>query len=226
MKKIKGFTLVEILVVLTIIGGLTFFSAVSGPVQLQKARDSVRKSQIDRVKKAIEEYYTDTNCYPQTIPTCTNSVVSEDMIYLDKIGCDPKTRLSYTYVSEISECPKWFQLYGNLEYIQDKIIDKIGCRNGCGPDCGFNYGMSSPNQNLDPYCKNIAAAVPEPGGTPGPTTIPETPLQYVCAPDGTCEVFANPGLSGCPDIYINDPLCQGACIKKINTCHDARGKTN
>ncbi|MDO8341197.1 MAG: prepilin-type N-terminal cleavage/methylation domain-containing protein [Candidatus Woesebacteria bacterium] len=222
----KGFVLIELLIVLTIVGVISVFSAVNGPTQLQKVRDAVRKSQIDRVKKAIEEYHQDTNCYPQTIPTCTNSINNEELVYLDKIGCDPKTKLSYTYVSEISECPKWYQLYGNLEYTLDKIIDKIGCREGCGPDCRFNYGVSSSNQNLDPYCKYLTASPVPGGGTPGPTTIPEPPLQYVCAPNGACEVFENPNLSGCPDIYINDPLCQGACDKKVNTCHDDRGKTN
>lgn len=226
LKKIfKGFTLVEILVVLTITGIISVFSAVNGPTQLQKARDGVRKSQIDRIKKAIEEYHIDTNCYPKTIPTCTNSIFSGDMTYLDKIACDPKSKLSYVYVSEISDCPKWYQLYGNLEYTLDKIIDKIGCREGCGPDCGFNYGVSSTNQDLDPYCKQIE--IPAFGGsTPQPTITPDVPLQYVCAPNGVCEVFANPEISGCPDVYINDPLCQGACDKKINTCHDDRGKTN
>ena len=225
-KTLKGFTIVEILVVLTITGVITIFSAVNGPTQLQKVRDAVRKSHIDRVKKAIEEYHQDTNCYPQTIPTCTNSVSNENLVYLDKIGCDPKTNLSYVYVAEISECPSWYQFYGNLEYTSDKIIDKVGCREGCGPDCGFNYGVSSSNQNLDPYCKHLTAT-PEPSnGTPQPTVIPIVPLQYVCAPAGTCEVFANPGLSGCPDIYINDPTCQEACYQKRNRCHDARGKTN
>lgn len=219
-KRFKSFTLIEILIILTITSVISVFSAVNAPTQLQKARDAVRKLQIDRIKKAVQEYYQDNDCYPQIIPVCTNSISSGTMTYLDKIACDPKTKLSYTYVPEISECPQWYQLYGNLEHEKDKIIDKIGCRNGCGPDCQFNYGVSSTNQTLDPFC-GISVSTDEP-------EIPEEdmPEQYVCAPSGSCEVFADPEISGCPDIYLNDPTCQDACNQRKNRCHDARGKTN
>ena len=224
VKKIfKSFTLVEILIVLTITGIISVFSVTNAPTQIKKSRDAIRKVQIDRIKKAIEDYYQDSECYPQTIPACTNSIVLGETTYLDTIACDPKTKLSYTYVAEISDCPSWYQLYANLEYFQDKAVDEVGCRNGCGPDCQFNYGVSSPNQQLDPYCEIVTTSTSETGTTePIPET--ETPEQYVCSPSGSCEVFANPEISGCPDIYLNDPTCQNACIKKINTCHDDRGK--
>ena len=225
-KIILGFTLVEILVVLTLIAGVSVFSAVQVPIQLQKSRDAVRKGGLDTMKKAIDEYYQDANCYPQTVPTCTNSLILGSLVINDNLPCDPKTALSYTYVPEISECPKWFQLYANLEYTQDKIIDKIGCRYGCGPDCQFNYGVSSPNQNLNPFCQaEIPTSPPESSPDPSPSPQPEQ-LQYVCSPSGVCEVYANPELSGCPDVYLNDPLCQDACPIRENRCHDARGKTN
>jgi len=227
IKKVsKGFTLIEILVTLALIAGVSVFSAVEVPIQLQKARDAVRKGGLDTMKKAIDEYYQDSNCYPQTIPTCTNSLILGSLVINDNLPCDPKTSLSYTYVPEISECPKWFQLYANLEYTQDKIIDKIGCRYGCGPNCQFNYGVASPNQNLNPFCEAEIPTTP-PVSSPDPLPSPEPQqLQYVCSPSGVCEVYANPELSGCPDVYLNDPLCQDACSIRENRCHDARGKTN
>lgn len=224
VKKVKAFTLIEILTVLAIISGLTIFSAISVPKQIKKARDSVRKSNIRRVVSAIEEIYQDTNCYPISIPLCTNSLKQDDLTIINKIPCDPKTNNSYVYVPENSSCPKWFQLYGILENTSDSIIDRVGCRNGCGPQCQFNFGISSTNQTLDPYCKE---ALPSSGSnTPNPSSTPQPVNQYACTPSGSCEIFINPEISGCPDIYINNPTCQEKCSDRIFRCHDDRGKNN
>lgn len=186
-----------------------------------KARDAVRKGNIRRIVSAIEEVYQDTNCYPDSIPLCTNPIKQGDLTILSKIPCDPKTKNSYVYVPENSDCPKWFQLYGILENISDPIIDNIGCREGCGPQCQFNFGIASTNQTLDPFCSDLSPT-PAPTSQPNPTTVD----QYVCSPSGNCEVYTNPELSGCPDIFVNDPTCQEKCSDRIYRCHDARGKTN
>lgn len=216
--KISAFTLVEILIVLSIISVITIFSAVNGPTQLQKARDAVRKSNIDRIKKAVEEYYQDKNCYPTAISACGNSFLDGNMVLIDNIPCDPTNKLSYTYVPETNDCPKSYQLYANLEYSADAIIDKIGCRNGCGPDCQYNYGVASPNEKLNPFCQ-------QPSATAVPVAT-EPVLQYVCAPSGSCEVYADPIISDCPNVYVDDPTCQNTCKDPKQRCHDARGKKN
>ena len=227
--RLKGFTLVEILVVLVLVGAIAVYAFINVPVQFAKAHDAERKGDVDIMGKFIEEYYLDTGCYPISIPLCKNRFNLNEKTYLSDIPCDPVSSLSYVYVSEISPCPSWYQLYGNLEYKEDKIIDRLGCRNGCGPECQFNYGISSSNVKLNPFCEDNTVADPEPTAvTPTPSPTPEEPpLQYVCAPGGACEVFANPEISGCPNIYLNDPTCQGdPCKDKKYRCHDASGKTN
>lgn len=216
-KQSFGFTLVEIITVITIIALLVAYSTIEIPNQLMKVRDAVRKQNLDTTKKAIEEYYQDTNCYPKDIPTCTNKLANGDLVILDKIPCDPKSKLSYTYVAEISDCPKWYHLYSNLEYLSDKIIDKVGCRSGCGPNCQFNYGVSSANQKLDSLCNQ-----PAPVASPMPSSAPS--IQYVCSPSGSCIEFTNPEKSGCPDVYLDDSTCQNACGDKDKRCHDSSGK--
>jgi len=224
----QGFTLVEVLVVVVLVGILIIFSLLNVPAQIARARDAQRKGDIDRVGKFIEDYYDDTGCYPISIPSCGNSFYFEDKVYLYDLPCDPRSRLSYVYVSEINSCPSWYQLYGNLENSQDTIIDKLGCRNGCGPKCQFNYGISSSNIRLNPFCEEtLPISTDTPSTSPIPTTTPEPiKLQYVCAPGGGCEAFVAPELSGCPDIYLDDPTCQGQCSVPKNRCHDSRGKTN
>jgi len=221
----KAFTLVEIITVLAVISLLLISAVVAAPKQLVKARDSIRKNNIRRIVSAIEEVYQDTNCYPNSIPLCTNPIIQGDLTVLDKIPCDPKTKNSYVYVPENSTCPKWFQLYGILENTNDSIIDKVGCREGCGPQCQFNFGIASTNQVLDPFCSE-SSPTPGPSSTPDTETKTETVNQYVCSPGGACEIYANPEISGCPDIYVNDPTCQNKCQEKIYRCHDAKGKTN
>lgn len=238
---LKGFTLVELLMTFFLIGVLVVFSLFYIPAQTAKARDAVRKENIGNVGKYIEDYYDDTGCYPSSVPVCGYSLDSGTKTYVSNIPCDPKSKDSYVYVSEISDCPSWFQLYGNLEYTKDSIIDRVGCRDGCGPKCQFNFGTSSSNVRLNPYCKETVptpspiltptptiVVTPTPTSSPTPTPIPTpTPqnMQYVCAPGGACEVFARPEISGCPDIYINDPTCQNnPCKDKKYRCHDSRGK--
>ena len=217
-KKInRAFTLVEILAILSIMGILLIFSFLAIPKQIIKARDAVRKNHIRRVASALEEYQEDNNCYPISLPLCTNSLKSGDLILINELPCDPSTDFSYVYVAESGECPSWFQLYGILENKNDPIIEKVDCQNGCGPDCQFNFGIASTNQVLDPFCGELGEDDdPEP---------PETVDQYVCAPSGECEVFADPEISGCPDIYPNDPTCQDKCEDRIYRCHDSRGKS-
>lgn len=211
----KAFTLVEILIVLAVISSLLILGFLAVPSQIKKARDAARKAHLNIMKNAINEYYQDTDCYPQTLPLCENPFMLADSIIKDTIPCDPFSKQSYVYVSEISQCPSWYQLYANLEYTEDKIIDKVGCRNGCGPDCQFNYGVASANQVLNPYCEQEASQTP-----------PPLPAQYACAPGGGCSIYVDPEVSGCPNVYPDDPTCQDACSNPKNRCHDARGKQN
>lgn len=211
-RKRKGFTLVEVLIVLTVLIVIFIISSMAIPKQLMKARDAVRKGQLDSFKKAVDIYYQDAECYPRSVPACKNPLVLGDSVIKDHLPCDPKTNLSYSYITDLSSCPSWFQIYTNLEVTEDKIIEKVGCSEGCGPDCQFNYGVSSSNQKLDPLC----------------TVYEEPPpvQQYVCAPGGSCEVFVDPYISGCPNIYPDDPTCQDACSDPHKRCHDASGKTS
>jgi prepilin-type N-terminal cleavage/methylation domain-containing protein len=66
---IKGFTLVELLVVISIIGILSTFAMVSLNVARVKARDALRKGDMTQIRTALNLYYDDNNQYPM----CTNN---------------------------------------------------------------------------------------------------------------------------------------------------------
>ena len=232
LKKIKGLSLIEILVVITIIGLLLIFTTPPILTQLQKARDGKRKVDINLIQKGLEEYYDSTNCYPERLPECGNVFSVGSTNILAGIPCDPKNNSFYPYITTGENCSPYFKLYAKLERSEDPNIYMTGCENGCGPNCAYNFGVSSSNVGLD-YCEAPINPTSSPTiyVSPGPSLTPSpTPLQYVCSPasgphpEGKCEPYAVPTLSECPKIYPDDPTCQYECYLKNNRCKNAKGK--
>jgi len=63
-KKARGFTLLELLVVVVIIGLLAGFVAPRYFGQVGKSELAVAKAQIDALEKALDQYRLDTGRYP------------------------------------------------------------------------------------------------------------------------------------------------------------------
>ena len=226
----SAFTLVEVLIVISLLGAVTIVSALGLAKQLSKARDAQRKLQLKQLNKALEEYYDSTLCYPLYLPACGEKIQLENSMLLDSVPCDPLTHLPYLYETDNAACNSQYKVYANLENDEDTDIAYVGCSNGCGPDCNYNYGFSSPNTGLD-FCS--APIIPTPSSEVPPQVMP-TPtidlLEYVCAPglgnDGHCTLFVYPELSECPKIWIDDPTCNNECDLKSNHCKSSKGKND
>ncbi|KKQ24095.1 MAG: General secretion pathway protein G [Candidatus Roizmanbacteria bacterium GW2011_GWC2_37_13] len=217
----QGVSLIEILIVVVILGILSFLLSLPIKAQLTKARDARRKLDFNLITKNLEQDYDSIGYYPQTLASCNQS---------DSIPCDPKTKTDYIYLSDGNEQSAWFKLYANLERDDDQIIDIVGCRYGCGPECQYNFGVSSPNIGLD-YCLPDITPTPtfiEPTSTPAAPR--PTPILYACSPasgpmpEGQCEAYDDPILSECPKVYPNDPTCANECGDRDNRCRNASGK--
>ena len=171
MSKRNGFTLVEILVVITIIATLASISFATFNNAQIKTRDGIRKNDLNSLKIALEIYAqknnlsyvggtgvscsTDTgNFYTTIAPYMANSKVPKD-------PSPPNNQYCYISLNSGSS----FRLFAKLENCSNSNIPNINCSSS--PD--WNYSVTS--EDL------IAQAAPSPA--------PATPHRRRKGP-GTC----------------------------------------
>ena len=101
-KKSLGFTLMELLIVIAIIGILVSVSVVSYSSAQKKSRDSRRIGDMKAVQSAWEQYYADNSANypgpasPSAPVACALSMMPTPATYLPGgLPVDPKTGTSY-----------------------------------------------------------------------------------------------------------------------------------
>jgi general secretion pathway protein G len=94
----KGFTLIEMIIVFTMIGILVGLALPQFKNAAVKARESTLKESLFTVRKLIDQYYSDKHKYPLSLQTLV------DEGYLRKKPVDPLTGSADTWV-EVREEP-------------------------------------------------------------------------------------------------------------------------
>lgn len=93
----RGFTLIEVLVVITLIVVLASMGMASYTNSVRRAREAVLKEDLFRMRDAIDQFYADKTKYPQSL----QDLVSEG--YLREIPKDPITDSADTWVTVPAE---------------------------------------------------------------------------------------------------------------------------
>ncbi|UCC38480.1 MAG: type II secretion system protein [Candidatus Aminicenantes bacterium] len=91
-KRKKGFTLIEIIIVFTLIGILVGLGIPQYKYATKRARESILRENLFQMRILINQYYADKQKYPLSLQTLV------DEGYLYKIPADPITKSSETWV--------------------------------------------------------------------------------------------------------------------------------
>ena len=172
LKHQSGFTMIELLVVIVILGILSVIGLNSFMGTQVKARDAQRKSDLANLARALDMYYNDNGAYPdegsgvdvgKIAPggTAINwgdefKNATGNAKYMLKTPQDPG---QYKYVYSAPAGGASYILYAKLENNQDKSFSTRDCTgNAClyaSTDCGVtvsaycSYGLGSPNVTVE-----------------------------------------------------------------------------
>ncbi len=164
----KGFTLIEILVVMAIISVMVGMVGGNFLTSRLRSRDAERKNALSQISKALELYYNDYNKYAESINGQVNGIGwgntfidANNTVYMKQIPSDSRAP-SQQYYYETDSTQTKYRLYTRLENEQDLDTDLDGDGNpgneydgsvgdGGAKSCGTkncNFGLASPNSNM------------------------------------------------------------------------------
>ena len=129
----KGFTLLELLVVISLIGLLTAIGVVNFQATNQRSRDGKRQADLEQLRTALEIARADSsnNTYPADLDSLVTGA------YMPSLPVDPKTG---TYVYSPAGDFRTYSLCAHLE--KGDATDNCGGTGACGGVC--NYQVRNP----------------------------------------------------------------------------------
>ena len=128
MNKQKGFTLIEVLIVVSIIGLLTSATLIGLGSFRASGRDARRISDLRQVQNGLELYYAKFSSYPAALSDIVTAGIG-----ISSLPKDPGTSKDYEYSN--SNCPAGvsYALRSVLEDANNKALSDQGTV--CNLDC-------------------------------------------------------------------------------------------
>jgi len=160
-----GFTLVELLIVMAILGILATLVVGGLRTAQMRGRDARRKSDLKQIGQALEMFFSDYKQYPDDSgglimacpydpdgSTACNWGLGEftdgKTVYFKVTPCDPIPSLAYFYRIVDPPNNQKFQLFARIENPRDKNCLEGDCSYPSGYSCGVsicNFAIASPN---------------------------------------------------------------------------------
>lgn len=142
----SGFSLIELLIVMMIIGILVTISVFALVQARQSGRDAKRKTDLEQIKSGMEIYRADCNRYPATLPNPGNALNGDNSVsscrntnvYISSMPPDPQTGRTYSYT--INATRTQYTLCASLE---GGTGTAAGC-GSCGSGVQCNYKVTGP----------------------------------------------------------------------------------
>lgn len=200
----SGFTLVELIIVIAVIGILAGVALVNIPNLQKRARDSQRLADLRQLQNILEKEINSVSVYPSSNENFEikdhpwGSLWNEHSYRVPK---DPLPSQKYVYVSD----GQTYQLYANFEDL--RAFPNFACPTACGPDGRYNAGIAGGEASgLISW-----ESTPGPGGTGtgggGGTTQQDRPIYPIAQGEQTYTVDGT-GKPQLVSVYINphDPL--------------------
>jgi len=144
MMKKNGFTLVELLVAMTVMVVLMAIGLASYQGARKVARDAKRKADLEQIRSALEIYRTDCKTYPATVTQGSSLTGAEASCtgntYMEVVPQDPGACSYYYARSSVNA----YNLCTSLETGGVAVDPHCGAPANCGAACICNYGVINP----------------------------------------------------------------------------------
>lgn len=148
---VRGFTLVELLVVIAVMSILVALGFSSFTTARVKARDATRKSDLYNIRATLEIFYTDLGLYPAS--SVSNQIMgggnpcTEVAAWGDDWSCGSP---AVSYLSPLPEDPSSGQDYRYLQisddqYYLEACLENANDQQGRDPDSDSQTGFTSAN---------------------------------------------------------------------------------
>ena len=141
----RGFTMIEILVAVTIMAVLAAIGFTAYGKINKRSRDSKRKADIEQIRSALEMYRSDYGYYPNTgsgvWTDASNLSTPLVSTYMPAIPADPKDATqTYRYKATDASGGSY---YG---YCASALLESEDSSDSCTPDTvnDHNYGAKNP----------------------------------------------------------------------------------